>query len=210
MTQDALPTPQAPAKGLITIPARRGKAIRVRKGDLVKVINTHGTQVVDTWALNNGDLTEYMSMEHTRASLKRLAPRQGDVLLTNHRRPILSLEADTTPGVHDTLIAACDRYRYAQLGVTAYHANCADNLATALRELQLEMVVAPCPLNLFMNIPVDANGNVEFRAPVSETGQYVALRAQMDAVLIFSACPQDMLPINGEQMNPTEVHLRIN
>jgi uncharacterized protein YcgI (DUF1989 family) len=32
----------------------------------------------------------------------------------------------------------------------------------------------------------------------------------MDAVLIFSACPQDMLPINGEQMNPTEVHLRIN
>jgi hypothetical protein len=198
------------APGLITIPARCGKAVRVRAGDLIKVINTHGKQVVDTWALNANDTTEFMSMEHTRAFLKRLAPRQGDSLVTNQRRPILSLEQDTTAGVHDTLIAACDRYRYAQLGVTAYHANCADNLATALRELQLEMVVAPCPLNLFMNIPVDANGNVEFRAPVSETGQYVALRAQMDAVLIFSACPQDMLPINGEQMNPTEVHLRIN
>jgi len=198
------------APGLITIPARCGKAVRVRAGDLIKVINTHGKQVVDTWALNANDTTEFMSMEHTRAFLKRLAPRQGDSLVTNQRRPILSLEQDTTAGVHDTLIAACDRYRYAQLGVTAYHANCADNLATALRELQLEMVVAPCPLNLFMNIPVDANGNVEFRAPVSETGQYVALRAQMDAVLIFSACPQDVLPINGEQMNPTEVHLRIN
>ena len=168
------------APGLITIPARCGKAVRVRAGDLIKVINTHGKQVVDTWALNANDTTEFMSMEHTRAFLKRLAPRQGDSLVTNQRRPILSLEQDTTAGVHDTLIAACDRYRYAQLGVTAYHANSADNLATALRELQLEMVVAPCPLNLFMNIPVDANGNVEFRAPVSETGQYVALRAQMD------------------------------
>jgi uncharacterized protein len=207
MTQDALPKAQAAAKGLITIPARRGKAIRVSTGDLVKIINTHGSQVVDTWALNNGDLTEYMSMEHTRASLRKLAPRAGEVLVTNHRRPILSLETDTTPGIHDTLIAACDRYRYEQLGAIGHHDSCTDNMAAALQELGQRIVVTPCPLNLFMNISIAKDGRIEFCAPVSRAGDFVSLRVQMDAILVFSACPQDILPVNGEKMKPTEVNL---
>jgi uncharacterized protein YcgI (DUF1989 family) len=32
----------------ITIPPRRGKAQRAREGQVFKVINTHGQQVVDT------------------------------------------------------------------------------------------------------------------------------------------------------------------
>mgnify|MGYP004703392341 FL=1 len=31
----------------ITIPARYGKAVRLKKGEAVQVINLHGTQVVD-------------------------------------------------------------------------------------------------------------------------------------------------------------------
>jgi uncharacterized protein YcgI (DUF1989 family) len=193
----------------ILIPARRGKALRVTAGTLVRVINTHGTQVVDAWALNGHDTHEWMSMEHTRASLRKLNPGRGDVLLTNHRRPIVSIEEDTTPGVHDSLIAACDRYRYQLLGVSAYHDNCSDNFVAALHEVGVLAVAIPCPLNLFMNIPADSSGHVEFRAPVSQAGQYVGLRAHMDAVLVFSACPQDMLPVNGEHMTPTEVHLSV-
>ena len=40
----------------------------------------------------------------------------GDVFVTNQRRPILTLLEDTSPGVHDTLMSACDRYRYDLLG----------------------------------------------------------------------------------------------
>jgi len=32
---------------LVTIPARSGKAARVSAGQRIKVVNTHGTQVVD-------------------------------------------------------------------------------------------------------------------------------------------------------------------
>lgn len=42
-----------------TIPARRGAAARVAKGQRVKVINTHGAQVVDTWAFSAGDVSEW-------------------------------------------------------------------------------------------------------------------------------------------------------
>ena len=74
---------------LQTIPARRGKAVRVNKGQSVKVINTHGNQVVDFWAFNAGDLREYLGMEHCRAFWTRLFPVEGDKMVTNRRRPIL-------------------------------------------------------------------------------------------------------------------------
>jgi uncharacterized protein YcgI (DUF1989 family) len=41
---------------------------------------------------------------------------------------------DTSGGIHDTLIAACDRYRYAFL-VEDYHDNCTDNLFAGMGEL---------------------------------------------------------------------------
>jgi uncharacterized protein len=194
---------------LVTIPARRGKAAFVAAGQTVRVINTHGEQVVDTWAFNHHDLTEFMSMEHSRAGLRRLIPGVGDSLLTNHRRPILTLIEDTSGGIHDTLMAACDRYRYEGLGVAGHHDNCTDNLAQGLAELGLVPPETPSPLNLFMNIPWSGQGELSFDPPVSTPGSYVSLRAEMDVVIAFSACPQDILPINGRACRPTEAHFAI-
>jgi hypothetical protein len=193
----------------ITIPARRGKAAYLNQGQYVRVINTHGQQVIDTWAFNREDLSECLSMEHLRTALGRIMVQVGDALVTTRRRPILWLVEDTSPGVHDTLLAACDRYRYELLGCTAYHDNCTDNLAAALGELELVAPKTPSPWNLFMNIPVQANGQLSFEPPVSQPGDYVLLRAEMDCVIAFSACPQDMVPINGVDCTPTEAHFEI-
>jgi uncharacterized protein YcgI (DUF1989 family) len=100
---------------------------RVERGQTITVVNTHGSQVVDTWAFNAEDMSEWMSMEHSRAYYLKLSPEVGDTLVTNLRRPILTLVEDTSGGAHDTLMAACDNPRYALLGVTEYHDNCADN-----------------------------------------------------------------------------------
>ena len=193
----------------ITIPARRGKAVQIRAGEHIKVINTHGAQVVDTWAFASFDMAEVMSMEHTRATLVRMRPLVGDALFTIRRRPILTLIEDTSPGVHDTLMAACDNYRYALLGCTEYHDNCTDNLAAGLRALGLSVPDTPAPLNLFMNIPWTDDGTLSFDPPQSRPGDYVVFRAELDAVLAFSACPQDILPINGEARAPTEAHFEL-
>ena len=116
---------------------------------------------------------------------------------------------DTSPGVHDTLIAARDRYRYELLGCTELHDNCTDNLFAAMAELGLTPPEVPCPLNLHMNIPVKGDVQVDFCAPVSEPGDYVTLRAEMDCVVVLSACPEDMVPVNGVSQTPTEAHFRI-
>ena len=195
--------------GAIEIPAREARAIPLRAGQRVRLTNTHGTQVVDAWAFMANDLAEFMSMEHSRVGIGRVNPRLGDIMLSNHRRPILTLVEDATPGVHDTLIAACDRYRYEQLGAKGYHANCTDNLRTALATLGKAPPETPAPLNLFMNIPIGADGAVRFEPTLAKPGDHVTLRAEADVIVVFSACPQDMVPINGRDMVPRGVRYEI-
>ncbi len=194
---------------LHTIPARRGRAARLSKGQSIKIINIHGQQVVDTWAFSTEDPREFMSMEHLRATLTRIFPHAGDNLVTNRRRPILYFAEDTSPGLHDTLMAACDDYRYGLLDCTEYHDNCTDNLFAAMRNIGLSAPECPSPLNMWMNIPVVAGGNTEWGVPASKPGDYVVLRAEMDCVVAMSCCPQDILPINGEACKPTEAHYQI-
>jgi uncharacterized protein len=194
---------------LIQIPARKGKAAFVSQGQSVKLINTHGSQVVDTWAFVRHDLKEFMSMEHTRATLVKIMPATGDHLYSNRRRPMLTIKEDTTPGIHDTLMAACDDYRYGLLGCTEYHDNCTDNLAAAMYELGLSAPGTPSPFNIFMNIPWTEEGELSFDPPASKPGDYLLLEAQMDLVVAFSACPQDILPVNGRQRTPVEAHFQI-
>ncbi len=191
------------------IPARKGAVARLRKGQVLRVFNTHGSQVVDFWAFNDPDLGECMSMEHTRTAIGKIIPAVGDTLVTNKRRAILTVVEDTSPGVHDTLIASCDVYRYQQLGCKGFHDNCTDNLRDALTGIGLERVVHPCPFNLFMNIPVRDGMSISFEPPLGKPGDAIAFRAEMDAVVGFSACPQDMVPINGRDCVIHDAHFEI-
>lgn len=195
--------------GLVTIPARKGKAAKVKQGQRIRVVNTHGSQVVDTWAFNLKDPREFMSMEHTHTCILKVLPKLGDSLYTNRRRPILTIVEDTSPGIHDTVIAACDRYRYELLGCKEYHDNCTDNLAAGLAELGMAPPETPAPLNLFMNIPIRGDGALTFEPALSKRGDAITFRAEMDCVVAFSACPQDMVPINGKDCKPTEAHFEI-
>jgi uncharacterized protein YcgI (DUF1989 family) len=179
------------------VPARCGVAVRLAKGQRLAVINTHGTQVGDFWAFNAADPGEYLSMEHIHLDIGSIFPKAGDRLITNRRRAILQFVEDTSPGVHDTVIAACDTYRYQQLGCTEYHDNCTDNLRMALIAIGEQAPAIPAPFNLWMNIPVAADGGVSFLPTVSAPGDRVVLRAEMAAIAVISACPQDMSTING-------------
>ena len=195
--------------GLETVPARKGKAVHVNKDQAITIINTHGTQVVDTWCFMAEDLSEFMSMEHQRSVTQSVFPIVGQSLYSNNRRPILTLEEDTSPGRHDTLLAACDVFRYQMLGCEDYHDNCTDNLAAAMNAIGCPVSETPSPLNLWMNIPFQSDGRTEFCPPLSKPGDLVRLRAHHNVIVVMSTCPQDMVPINGEEMIVKEVHYHV-
>ena len=192
---------------LIEIPARKGLATYIKEGHVIKIINTHGHQVIDTWIFNTSDLSEFSSNEHTRVKLSNIFPKLGEPLYTNKRRTIAILEEDTSPGIHDTLMAACDVYRYQQLGCSEYHENCSDNLHAAMEKLGVKISSTPAPLNLWMNIPVSVEGDCGWEPPVSKPGDFVAFRAVVDCIFAMSACPQDLVPINAGK--PVEAHFQI-
>lgn len=196
----------------IEIPARHGKALRLATGQAVRLINTYGTQVIDCWAWNAYDLHEAMSMEATRVWTQHLNPRVGDTFVTNARRPILTLVEDTSPGVHDTFMAACDRQRYVLLGCAGYHRNCIDNKVAAMFDLGITLPATTlASFNIFMNIAVQADGIALATKPtVTKSGDYVTLRADMDCFVAFSACPQDVVAIQGVGDNtPRSAHYTI-
>jgi uncharacterized protein YcgI (DUF1989 family) len=192
---------------LIDVPAREGRGVRVAAGRRVRVIDVQGGQVADTFAFRADDVSEYHSAEHTRVHVNRLFPRPGEHFVTNHRRPILLLEEDATPGIHDMLCAACDPERYTGLGVEGWHASCQENLQNAMAELGVDRVEIPQPINLFMNIPVLHGGAIGWEPAPTKAGDSVTLRAEMDCYVVVSACPQDIVPINDKDPTPVAIEL---
>jgi uncharacterized protein YcgI (DUF1989 family) len=192
--------------GLQTIPATHGIAIQVATHQSIKIHNTHGNQVVDTWAFTTvppgpKSPSSYMSMSQTRSALRKLCPRINDTLVTNLCLPILTLLEDTSQGTHDTLFPACNPQRYAHLGVP--HRSCAENCREAAATVGIELAQGevPDPLNLFMNVDVDWNGGlgIELKEPISRPGSYVVFRAEVDCVVVMSACPNDITMVNGKK-----------
>ena len=191
---------------LQTIPARHGVAIELDAGSEIVVINTYGTQVLDTWAFSVADPGEYLSMEHTRSRLNRLSPGAGDSLFSNRRQSVLTMLEDTSPGIHDTLLCACNQEIYRELGCDESHRSCESNLHEALSTVGIEVSTTPAPLNLFMNVRVAPDGAIDRRPPQSQPGDRVRLRADMHVAIVFSACPQDITPINGAECTPRDAH----
>jgi uncharacterized protein YcgI (DUF1989 family) len=99
--------------------------------------------------------------------------------------------------------------RYEFLGYSGRHENCCDNFRAALGELGYRRTAVPCPLNLFMNVSSSGDQALELIPPVSRPGDHVVLRAERDVIVVLSACPQDMVPINGPAMRPREVHVEL-
>ncbi|NIK58520.1 DUF1989 domain-containing protein [Kribbella shirazensis] len=188
------------------VPARTGRAVRVERGSLVRVVDVEGQQVGDLFAYVAGPAGvtgEHLSASHTRTATSRLFPAIGQAFVTNRRRPILTLVEDTSPGRHDLLIAACDDARYAAFGVPD-HPSCARNLRTALA---VDVDVVPQPVNVFMQVPVTANDTLDWLPATTKPGDSITFRAELDCVVVVSACPQDLTVINGN--GPTDLAIEV-
>ena len=195
---------------VIKVPARRGRMVALNAGDTVDVVNIHGGQVVDTWAFARDNPAEYMSMEHSHVLHYRLNFRPGDALCTDQWRTIMTFVEDTSPGIHDTLCPACCAPSYTIFyGHEGYHDNCSDNLKGQFEALGVPFHRVPTPWNLFMETIVENSNDMKDMPSTTGTGHYVRLRAEMDCYFAVSACPQDLIVINGEDGVPRNIALHI-
>ena len=202
-----------------TLPASSGTALLLKRDQTIKITNTHGRQVVDFWALNPSNPAEYLSMSHNHAIHRKVRFKVGDTLYSSISQPILAWVEDTSRGDHDTLISACNPLRYERMGVKGWHASCTENYQMAVENLSAPSIdqdrkerlpiTPPTPLNLFMNVKVNEEGCIVFRAPTSKEGDYVAFKALMDVIIVLSACPMDQRASEDWLPNPKEVNYAV-
>lgn len=197
----------------VTLTARMGAAWRMKAGQSIRITNPYGTQAVDTWALaDDGAITGdgtvvYSSMEHTRSVNSSIYLDTGLAVMGMDRRAMFTMVGDTTPGQHDTQLCPCNGPLFADLGQSPEHRSCAGNFHAALAELNVLVPFTPASLNLFMRVGVGPAGEILRELPVASPGDHVTLRADRDIILVLSACPQDVTPINGPDCTPRDVLL---
>ena len=194
MPDDMMAAEAAAAKGAIAagttreISPRSGAAFRLAKGETLRVIDPLGGQVSDFLAFMATDVREVISNGRTFDYEETIRLTTGNRLWSNRSNAMLEIVEDTV-GLHDFLLTPCSeatfRHFYADKPV---HRGCFGNLAEALAPFGVETDAIPVAFNLFMNVPVDAQGKLKVVAPTTRPGDYIRLRALADLVIGLTAC----------------------
>jgi uncharacterized protein YcgI (DUF1989 family) len=196
----ALPSssePFAVAHSLV-VPPYSGRSVAVRAGTGIRIVDAEGQQVGDLFALTYPEPTEWLSVGHTRVCNGGLFPPIGGSFRSQLRRPLLTLVADTSPGVHDMLYPPCSPEAYIDYGVDGYHPSCRENFVLAVAAAGTAPPFVPDPVNLFQNTPVDADGTLLRGPSPTAPGDSVQLRAEDDLVVVLTSCSFDLTDFNGD------------
>lgn len=187
---------------------------RINAGQIVRIVDLHGNQAVDTFFFNALDPHEHYSAVNTIRAQQRIYLTTGTALISSEDRTLLTIIADTC-GRHDTLGGACaaqsNTVRYDH-GKKFMH-NCRDSFLLAMANWHtpgsepIGKRHLGANINFFMNVPVLADGRLEFVDGLSQAGMYVDLRAAMDVIMLVSNCPQLNNPCNA--YNPTPIEIQI-
>jgi uncharacterized protein YcgI (DUF1989 family) len=197
-------TKTAQAIRTVEVAGYSGKAVSVKSGQFIRVTDVVGNQIGDLFAISAEDHTEFLSPSVTRLMNLSLFPQVGQSFYSNHDRPILTFIADHSPGYHDMLMASCNTKFFEALGFEN-HPNCRDNYFKAIAEAGVKHTIIPDPVNIFQNTPVLPNGTIVAGVTMSKAGDYVILRAEMDVILVLTACSTEA--INGCKSSPLRIEI---
>jgi len=170
------------------IAPRSGTAFALAKGDVLRVIDPQGTQCADLLAYAAADVREVISNGRTFDYEETLRLTTGNRLWSNRSQVMLEIVEDTV-GTHDFLLTPCSeatfRHFYPDQPI---HRGCFGNLAEALAPYGVEQDAIPCAFNVFMNVPVAADGSLRVDPPASKAGDHIRMRAEMDLIIGLTAC----------------------
>jgi urea carboxylase-associated protein 1 len=188
------------------IAARAPWSAIVRKGQTLRIIDSHGQQAVDTLFYCASDLQERYSSQDTLRAQGSAYVGTGTRIMSNEGRTMLRVVADSC-GLHDTSAGACScESNIVRFGHgTKYLHACRENfLIEAAKHGLSKRDIVP-NLNFFMNVPIDPSGNFTVVDGVSKPGDHIDLVAEMDVLCLISNCPQTNNPCNGFFPTPVRV-----
>ena len=205
------PNPRTFAMKILTdqvIPARKGGAWVVKKGQHIRVIEVQGGQIGDFVTFNANNLRERFSQARTKANQGKLFISTGDHLYTRDNHILLTIAEDTY-GHHDLQYGMCSKWTYESpehhgrttrftlggpLGPPDF--GCYEILTQTLKAWNIPPEDIPDPLNLFQTMDIDwKTGKMGIVDGRSKPGDYIDFVAKMDTLCALSACPSTGKPL---------------
>lgn len=178
-----------------------GKAIDVKKGQTVTVIDVEGGQVADFFAEAADNTEEFLSTGVTVDCNESLALHVNDRIYSNLYRPLFQVIYDDV-GCHDLLHPCCRSEMFDFFYNNGKkHPNCLDNLN---RCLQSNRPIIH-PLNIFMNTKICENGALVVLPPLSKAGDKFVLKALADVRIGIAACSVSESACNSGKCSPVKV-----
>ncbi|SEQ74138.1 urea amidolyase associated protein UAAP2 [Arthrobacter sp. OV608] len=178
----------------------------VAAGDVLTIVDLEGNQAVDCLLYAAADTSVRYSAPVTIARQQSIVLTTGSVLRADTGVALMTVVADEV-GVHDTIGGACSQesntLRYGQ-HTREQHA-CVENFLIEGSRWGLGKRDLVSNINWFMNVPVDPDGALGIVDGLSAPGKRVALRAEVDTLVLVSNCPQINNPCNG--FNPTPIRM---
>jgi uncharacterized protein len=189
------------------VAAGQGWAEVVRRSQVLRIVDQAGKQGVDFLCYQADHPEERYHAANTLKKARTIWLTTGHVLYSDVARPMFTIVADTC-GRHDTIGGCCsapsNRLMY---GVTDVP-GCRETFLQLLGRYGLGRRDIVANLNFFSNVPVGPDGKLAdtvFVDGLSKAGDFVDLRAEMDALAVISNCPQVNNPCAG--LNPTPIRV---
>jgi uncharacterized protein len=195
-----------PGKVLVdqVLPAGEAWGRVIRRGQRLRLVDLEGQQAVDFLCYNADNPEERYNAADTMKIAGTIFLTSGVSLYSDLGHRLFTIVADTCGG-HDTVGGCCSaESNFVRYGVKGTP-NCRDNFLRALAAFGLGKRDIVANVNFFMYVPVGADGAMAIADGRSKPGDFVELRAEMDALAVLSNCPQIYNPCNGYRPTPIRV-----
>jgi uncharacterized protein len=193
------------------VPYNTGWAGELKKGQVIRIT---ATTTVDFVCMKRQNLRERFDQARTKVYNMKLFITTGDKLMGRDNQHMMTIVADGfTDGTHDLQKGMCSGYRFRlaqqegrlgeyyprQIAEIPDH-GCYENLSKALAPYGIIPEDIPSPLNLNQHMKIDgATGKMEHTQVRPKPGSFVDIRAEMDLLVAFSACPD--MPVGGKPVD---------
>ena len=170
-----------------------GHALPVRRGETLRIVNTHGTPGVSVLIYNCADTSERLNAGDTMKVQWNARLTRGAGLFSDMGRVLASITDDTC-GHHDALTGGStpgsNAERYGDAALRSTYGNFV--LLAAKHGLD-KRDIPPC-VTFFAPVGVDAEGRFRWEGDGPEPGAYVDLRAELDILVFVSNAPHPYAP----------------
>jgi urea carboxylase-associated protein 2 len=185
----------------------------VRRGQILKLTDVEGGASVAALFFNARQPLERYNMADTLKAQHTAYLTRGNVLYSDMGRILMSIVEDSA-GWHDTFTGHMDAAASAQkFGRGTYQALRNDYYRDTRSNFLIELGkhglgkrdLVP-NLNFFVKVTVSGDGGLRFQ-PAQSAGRHVALRAEMDVLVVLSNTPHPLDPRSSYAPRPVELAL---